>query len=51
MANQQELQQHLIAIDMYICHLGKSFEEACEELNINASAQLSLRNILAQEHH
>ena len=51
MANQQELQQHLIAIDMYICHLGKSFEEACEELNIDVSVQLSLINLLAQEHH
>jgi len=48
MAQQQELQQHLIAIEMYICHLGKSFEEACEELNIDVSAQLSLRTILAQ---
>ncbi len=48
MENQQELQQHIIAIEMYRCHLGKSFEEACEELDIDISAQLSLKNLLEQ---
>ncbi len=50
MASQQELQPHLIAIEMYMCHLGKSFEEACEELNIDISTQLSLRAILEESH-
>lgn len=46
MVQQQELQEHLIAIEMYICHLGRTFEEACEELNLDITEQLSLKAML-----
>lgn len=48
MAQQQELQEHRIAIEMYICHLGKTFEEACEELNLDISDQLALKTMINQ---
>ncbi|CED58240.1 Putative uncharacterized protein [Moritella viscosa] len=43
---QQALQHHLIAIEMYICHLGKTFEEACNELNLDISEQLALKSMM-----
>ncbi|QUM74977.1 hypothetical protein HWV00_01205 [Moritella sp. 24] len=46
MEQQQVLQNHLIAIEMYICHLGKTFEEACDELNLDITVQLALKNIM-----
>jgi len=29
------MSNYLAAIDILMCHLGKSFEEACEEVGIN----------------
>lgn len=46
MEQQQALQHHLIAIEMYICHLGKTFEEACNELNLDISEQLALKSMM-----
>ena len=46
MEQQQALQNHLIAIEMYICHLGKTFEEACDELNLDITDQLALKSMI-----
>lgn len=46
MEQQQALQNHLIAIEMYICHLGKTFEEACAELDLDITEQLALKNMM-----
>ena len=48
MEHQQALQQHLIAIQMYTCHLGKTFEQACAELELDIADQLSLQVMLQQ---
>ena len=49
MEHQQALQQHLIAIQMYICHLGQTFEQACAELELDIVDQLSLQAMLQQQ--
>ena len=46
MEQQQALHNHLIAIEMYICHLGKTFEEACNELNLDITDQLALKSMI-----
>ncbi|WP_198155558.1 hypothetical protein [Moritella sp. JT01] len=46
MEQQQALQNHLVAIEMYICHLGKTFEEACNELNLDITDQLALKSLM-----
>ena len=46
MEQQQALQNHLVAIEMYICHLGKTFEEACEELDLDIADQLALKSMM-----
>lgn len=46
MLQQQQLKEHLFAIEMYICHLGKTFEEACEELDLDITQQLALQSMV-----
>ena len=46
MEQQHALHNHLIAIEMYICHLGKTFEEACEELDLDITDQLALKSMM-----
>ncbi|NQZ49559.1 MAG: hypothetical protein HRT95_05045 [Moritella sp.] len=46
MEQQQALHNHLIAIEMYICHLGKTFEEACEALELDITDQLALKSMM-----
>ncbi len=49
MTQGQQLTDFLPAIEMYICHLGKTFEEACEELGLDITEQFSLRQSFDQQ--
>lgn len=49
MTQGQQLTDHRIAIEMYVYHLDKTFEEACEELGLDPSEQFALRQSFDQK--
>ncbi|MFG0834008.1 hypothetical protein ACEUC3_16400 [Aeromonas bivalvium] len=43
------MKNYLPAIDIMMCHLGISFEQACEQLGLSLSEQQTLSAIQRQE--
>ncbi len=45
----EKMKNYLPAIDIMMCHLGISFEQACEELGLSFSDQQALIELQQQE--
>ncbi|MDO2949760.1 hypothetical protein [Aeromonas simiae] len=45
----EKMKNYLPAIDIMMCHLGISFEQACEELGLSCSDQQALIELQQQE--
>ena len=47
---EEAMKNYLPAIDIMMCHLGISFEQACEELGLSVTEQRELAALQQQEH-
>ncbi len=47
---EEAMKNYLPAIDIMMCHLGISFEQACEQLGLNPLEQQTLSQLQEQDH-